>query len=353
MPPFGLHPAAPEVNWRAIGVVSWLGGFCEMIMRFSFGSVAGRTSGGVTGLVSGGKVLAAIVGIAVVVGRAACGDRGAAIGWADLHNFILADSDLVGIADIAAFIELEEIPGFAVEMGWGSPDDDDPEGWKDDRKRILENELGLIGPHIVDDITLMVYQLDADLNLLGYLVVLDNFRSNAIRGVLDDEFGEADTFHGIDVWDNRNVAILRDQKAILLGNALVSRVLPYLDTGKGSIVAAKYPDKGWAMKRALDNAGEGLGIVAIAQCAELGNNYIVDSLHSCDAAVIVVRNGGTDAANEIDVAHVFISEHRAESGLKEIEEEGLDIIEVDRIETDGRFVTVEITVRAASLFDLR
>ena len=328
-----------------------------MSMRFGFDSAAGRISGWVTGLVAGGKMLAAIVGvaavIAVVVGLAGCGERGAAIGWADLHNFILADSDLVGIADIAALVELEEIPGFAVEMGWGSPNDDDPEGWKNDRKRILENELGLIGPHIIDDITLMVYQLDADLNLLGYLVVLDNFRFNDIRDVLDDEFGEADTFHGIDVWDNRNVAILRDQKAILLGNALVSRILPYLDTGKGSIVAAKYPDKGWAMKRALDNAGAGLGIVAIAQCAELGNNYIVDSLHSCDAAAIVVRNGGADAANEVEAAHVFISERRAESGLKEIEESGLEIIEFDRIETDGRFVTVEITVRAASLFDLR
>ena len=328
-----------------------------MTMQFSPESVLTRTFSGITGSAAACKSLAYTIGITaviaiVVASLTACTAEDGAVGWPDIHNFILEDSDIIGIGDIAALLELEEIPGFAVELGWGSPNDDDPEEWKNYLRHSLENELGSIGPHSVDDITLMVTQQDADLNVIGTLVVIDNFQFNAIRDTLDDEFGEADTFYGIDVWDNRNVTLLRDQKAIIFGYELVSGVLRSLTTGKGSIVAAMYPDKGWALKRALDKVGDALVILAIVECADQGNVYIVDSLHSCDAVAIVVGNGGTDAATDIELAYVFRSDHRAESVLKDLDEYGLDVIEINRIETEGQFVAVEITVRATSLSEL-
>lgn len=330
---------------------------------------------GVMGYFAAHKMLVGIIGIAAaaviavavalatgVVGMGA--EAGSSGGWEDMQNFISVDSTIVMIINFDALFEFEEAPKIADEMGWGSDYDDYPGQWKHEFMISIISPLENGPGQFADGITRAVTQGDGQGNDLDAKVVMGDFRFDAIRDFLNDKFEKSGTYHGFEVWDKReewddeSVALLENQGAVISGDEFTS-ILRSQDTGKGTIAAVtKDSDQGWELKQALEKAGDGLVTFAAVECADMGSDYIVDSLHSCDAFVAVVKDGASDFI-EGKGALVFSSASRAEAFMNELDESDLDVdidididIDIESIETDGRFVSVEINFRLTSLADI-
>lgn len=311
--------------------------------------------------VAAAAIIAVAVAVAVgVVGRGGGDYAEGSGGWADMQHFILADStNIVMILNVAAILGFEEFPQIADDMGWGNGYFDDPEQWKHEYVGGLISSLEYDLGQFVDGITRLVAQIDDDgRSDLDVRVAMGDFRFDAMRDSLNGRFREADTYHGFEVWDNRNVALLENRGAIILGDGtsrdeLVTGILRSQVTGKGTIAGVtKDSEQGWELKRALERAGDGIFTFAVVECADLGNDYIVDSLHSCDAFVGVVKDSGSDFV-EIKAALVFSRASRAEAFMKYMDESDADLdIDIASIETDGRFISVEFNLNVASLADI-
>ena len=310
-----------------------------------------ESGGGILGFVKAHMMITAIVGVAavaivvviVVFSTGLVGSGGGGGGGGRPADYILKDSTFVAVVNVAAILDSVEIPAQLWDLG--DSDHDDPEEWKDRWREGFSDDL-YIPRMIRDDITLDdiqygVFQEDADGSDLEWLFI-GSFSFEDIRDALEDEDLEDGKYRDFEVWDDRDIALLEDQGAIISDQSLVEDVLKALDTGRGSISQGEPA----ALKRALDKAGDGLVIRGTTNC-ESGGFFFRTSLRGCAAAVVVVKGGDADTT-EVTGVYVFGNERRAESGMEDLEEaiESQDAYDADleAIETDGDLVTYKVII---------
>ena len=269
------------------------------------------------------------------------------------QNFILDDSSFVTVTNVAAILKLEETPALLEEIfELGKSDNlENSEERNEDSNQEIDLSRSVIEKYInLDNGTrVAIRQGNADGNGLDDFVAIGNYEFDVIRNdLIEEEFEEASKYRDFEVWDSRNVALLEDKEVIIVGKELVNKVLKALDTGKGSITAAK-DDSGseWGIKRVLDKVGKGLITYGFTDCTGyIINTYIVYSMRGCDAVAWAIK-GGDSYTTKIEAVYVFDSERRVMSAMEDIEEaiqESSADVDLDKIEADREFVTVEITV---------
>ena len=256
-------------------------------------------------------------------------------------SYALEDINYLGMLNVAAILESSEIPAKLVDSGPVSlPSDgiDEPDEWKETWRDEWDGLFfGLVGEALsLDDITSIVYQRTED-GELGVLL-FGNFAFDDVREFLEDEDREQDAYRDFEIWDDE-FALLEDRGLIALNNEeFVKDLLKALDTGEGFL------DATGELRAGLNRAGEGLSLVGSTSCSSL---VFRASLRSCEAVVEVIKGGDPDAT-DMAAVYVFSSERRAASGMEDLQEaiEDQEVYDADieNIETEGEFVSYEVTI---------
>ena len=166
-------------------------------------------------------------------------------------------------------------------------------------------------------------------------VVKGNFDREYIRGELEDDDFEENTYRGYEVWENpENGAVaLLDEYLIADSSRAVESVLKNLYNGSGSLERA---DSDNEMKQILDKLGSGYIVIGYTGAA--------CRVERCEGYGVVMTEVDEAAAEgTMEIALLFRNERSAERAAADYDEvadflEAEDDIDIEDTEAQGRFV---------------
>ena len=268
-----------------------------------------------------------IVGIAaVVVVVFTMGVVGGGGGLSTSEYLVLEDSSGVTNINVVAILASEDIPALLQPFSSsGLPiyyQDDDPLDWKDEwRDRWDDRQLNL--GITLDEVSSIVLVSGP----ATYQTFSGSFLANDVRNWLEEEDYKDGNYRNQEIWIKSDDAVglleMDSEPVVVTGNVDdVQSLLKAVDRDKGFI------DDSSALKEVLDNAGDGLVIVAAPACSS--RIFTFSKLGGCDAGIEIITGGDLDTTL-LSGVYVFGSERRSESGADAIEEaiEGQDVLDVD------------------------
>lgn len=174
------------------------------------------------------------------------------------------------------------------------------------------------------------------------IVMKGNFDRNYIRGELEDNDSEENTYRGYEVWENpdgNTTALLEEYLIMSDSSTAVENVLKNLYNGSGSLERA---DSDNEMKQILDKLGSGYTVIGYTGAA--------CRVERCEGYGVVVTEVDEAAAEgTMEIALLFRNERAAERAAADYDEvadflEVADDIDIEDTEAQGKFV-VGVTTR--------
>lgn len=166
------------------------------------------------------------------------------------------------------------------------------------------------------------------------IVMKGNFDRDYIRGELEDDDFEENTYRGYEVWENPKGAVaLLEEYLIMSDSRSVENVLKNLYNGSGSLERA---DSDNEMKQILDKLGSGYIVTGYTGAA--------CRVERCEGYGFVVTEVDEAAAEgTMEIALLFRNERAAERAAADYDEvadflEAEDDIDIEDTEAQGRFV---------------
>ena len=170
----------------------------------------------------------------------------------------------------------------------------------------------------------------------AFFVMKGNFDRDYIRGELEDDDFEENTYRGYEVWEDPaggTVALLDEYLIASDSSRVVESILKNLYNGSGSLEQA---DSDNEMKQILDKLGSGYTVTVVTGA--------VCRVERCEGyGVVVTEVDETAAEGTIEIALLFRNERAAERAAADYDEvadflEAVDDIDIEDTEAQGRFV---------------